>query len=759
MNYARHAVSSASIVGVEGRRLFIFIENYSGDEGRFAFTLNGEPVRAMQTAVHKNGVARGLNLIANGTFSNPDFPWRTGRENECVSGLNASPQWTVSGAGTAYLSTANGSPAFIEHLYGPDDALIPVVSGERYTFTGHFALHRCAGSVSVDLMSVDGLPITSVRYQIPRMRGGQSLDDYAKVTFEFAIPSGCSFARLRFSIDWPATRNDAEKADAYLFFTHISLSITGDADAVWRPCHLHAKQIAALSGSAAIVDVTMPRFPANSDNDAPKLDVIDTFTGVSIQNSPIALPVPAALRLSITSFDGISLAGEISGVSGRLSVDLVIDDSVALQRHFDAADGKPQPVGFRIPEGFLDGGPHIVELRDAVTGATFFVNAVTLKALSTSWEQVDDIGRLALPTELHPMSRRRYANLLAHARSVDSARISSGLLGACHDILLRANRDNFQAIPLPLPTQREPEISIVLCTPEAKRAYRTVAALLLSYSDTDYEVIVSTDDAPESIDRLRRLVSGLNIAASPTRLARAQLANAGVAVAKGKFIALLDVSAEPSAFWLDELCAAFSLFEKVGAAGCKLVKPNGRLMEAGGVLWSSGNRQVVGSNGNAEHPQVNYARHVDYVSDRALMVRADVWREVGGLSEDLFGTSHEDTDLSLKIHAAGYKVIYAPQAVVTLHTDGKPPQPKQISAAQFKRRWSQALQQRLPETTRIRAAMDFGVKDRILFIDQQLPRIDVDAGSYAAIQEMRLFQALGYKVTFLPLTCSTPRST
>ena len=58
-------------------------------------------------------------------------------------------------------------------------------------------------------------------------------------------------------------------------------------------------------------------------------------------------------------------------------------------------------------------------------------------------------------------------------------------------------------------------------------------------------------------------------------------------------------------------------------------------MEAGGVLWSSGNRQVVGGNGNAEHPQVNYARHVDYVSDRALMVRADVWREVGGLSEDL----------------------------------------------------------------------------------------------------------------------------
>ena len=89
MNYARHVVSTASIVGVEGRRLFIFIENYSGDDSRFAFTLNGEPVRATQTAVHKQGIARGLNLIANGTFGGNGFPWRAGGENESTSGLNA----------------------------------------------------------------------------------------------------------------------------------------------------------------------------------------------------------------------------------------------------------------------------------------------------------------------------------------------------------------------------------------------------------------------------------------------------------------------------------------------------------------------------------------------------------------------------------------------------------------------------------------------------------------------------------------------
>ena len=79
------------------------------------------------------------------------------------------------------------------------------------------------------------------------------------------------------------------------------------------------------------------------------------------------------------------------------------------------------------------------------------------------------------------------------------------------------------------------------------RSYRAVAALLFAYSNMTYEVIVSTDDAPENVDQLRRLVPGLNIVVSPTRLGRAQLANAGAAVAKGKFIVLLDVNAEPSA--------------------------------------------------------------------------------------------------------------------------------------------------------------------------------------------------------------------
>ncbi len=46
---------------------------------------------------------------------------------------------------------------------------------------------------------------------------------------------------------------------------------------------------------------------------------------------------------------------------------------------------------------------------------------------------------------------------------------------------------------------------------------------------------------------------------------------------------------------------------------------------------------------------------------------------------------------------------------------------------------------------------DRGIVGRALFLDAETPRPDRDAGSHAAIVEMELVQALGWKISFLPL--------
>ena len=59
-----------------------------------------------------------------------------------------------------------------------------------------------------------------------------------------------------------------------------------------------------------------------------------------------------------------------------------------------------------------------------------------------------------------------------------------------------------------------------------------------------------------------------------------------------------------------------------------------------------------------------------------------------------------------------------------------------------------AANPRLPPPRASRTAASCG---RVLFLDQETPRPDRDAGSHAALVEMDLLQALGWKVTFLPL--------
>ena len=55
-----------------------------------------------------------------------------------------------------------------------------------------------------------------------------------------------------------------------------------------------------------------------------------------------------------------------------------------------------------------------------------------------------------------------------------------------------------------------------------------------------------------------------------------------------------------------------------------------------------------------------------------------------------------------------------------------------------------------PSMDQFNQIAEVNYKKKALFIDYETPRSNKDAGGYAAINEMRMFQALGYKIDFLP---------
>ena len=225
----------------------------------------------------------------------------------------------------------------------------------------------------------------------------------------------------------------------------------------------------------------------------------------------------------------------------------------------------------------------------------------------------------------------------------------------------------------------------------------------------------------------------------------------------GRYIVMLNNDTEVTLGWIDELLHVFEHFDDVGMAGAKLLYPNGTLQEAGGIVWSNGEPGNYGRNGNPHEPRYNYTRQVDYISGACLMLPTPLWIELGGFDEDFAPAYFEDTDLAFRIRERGLKTVYTPFSRV-IHFEGissgtsitsGAKRYQEINKPEFKKRWALSFRGNGVFGKEVDLEKDRNVRYRVLVIDANTPRPDIDAGSYAAIQEMHLLQSLGCKLTFM----------
>lgn len=115
---------------------------------------------------------------------------------------------------------------------------------------------------------------------------------------------------------------------------------------------------------------------------------------------------------------------------------------------------------------------------------------------------------------------------------------------------------------------------------------------------------------------------------------------------------------------------------EVGAVGCKLVYPNNTLQHAGVILGITGTPGLLGVAGHSHKHLPIEARgyfhrphmiqNLNAVTAACMMVRKDVFEEVGGFDEKL-GIAFNDVDLCLKIRQKGYLIVYTPYAELYHH--------------------------------------------------------------------------------------------
>ncbi len=178
--------------------------------------------------------------------------------------------------------------------------------------------------------------------------------------------------------------------------------------------------------------------------------------------------------------------------------------------------------------------------------------------------------------------------------------------------------------------------------------------------------------------------------------------NFGEQYAKGDYLLLLNNDTE----MIDGCCLQemlnYCMREDVGISGAKLLYEDDTIQHAGVIIGLGGvaGHTFVGYPRNA----VGYQKHIlcaqDYsaVTAACLMVKRDLYREVGGLTEE-FAVAFNDIDFCLKIRALGKLVVYNPYAELHHYESksrGYEDTPEKIrrfnsEIAKFHKRWPDIL--------------------------------------------------------------------
>jgi len=225
---------------------------------------------------------------------------------------------------------------------------------------------------------------------------------------------------------------------------------------------------------------------------------------------------------------------------------------------------------------------------------------------------------------------------------------------------------------LPSPS---PLVSIVICTRDQGSLLRTaIESISNKTTYPNYEIVV-LDNGSRDAAALDYLASislrpGITVIRDGSPFNYSRLNNTAVRNTRGQVLCLLNDDIEVlTPGWLEEM-VSFAVQPHVGAVGARLWYPDGTLQHGGVIIG------ILGVAGHA-HPRLTRGQggyfnrgvlqqELSAVTGACLVVRRDVFDEVGGLEEQL-AVAFNDVDLCLRIRGAGYRNIWSPFAELIHH--------------------------------------------------------------------------------------------
>lgn len=203
-------------------------------------------------------------------------------------------------------------------------------------------------------------------------------------------------------------------------------------------------------------------------------------------------------------------------------------------------------------------------------------------------------------------------------------------------------------------------------------------------------IVVDCASSDGSADMVRQEFGAVRLIAATENLGYARGNNTGIALARGRYLMILNPDTELVGDAVGILAAYLDEHPKVGAAGPRLHYADGTLQSSrrrfptlATAFWESTLlHQWFPHNRFAQRYHVmdrppTMVQPVDWLVGAALMIRRTTWEQVGPFDEGYF-MYFEELDWCRRCHDAGWQIHYVPDAQMT-HHEGK--SSEQVAAA------------------------------------------------------------------------------
>jgi len=224
--------------------------------------------------------------------------------------------------------------------------------------------------------------------------------------------------------------------------------------------------------------------------------------------------------------------------------------------------------------------------------------------------------------------------------------------------------------------QPAPLVSLIIPTRNGLYLIKQcIESILTKTTYKHYEILIvdNNSDDPDTLDYFASLVSDnrIHVLRDERPFNYSALNNAAVLQARGEYLGLINNDIDViSPQWLDEM-VSLAAQPGVGAVGARLWYPNDTLQH-GGV--------ITGMGGVANHSHKNLPKgHFGYfaraqliqtlsaVTAACLVIKKNIYQEVGGLDETNLKVAFNDIDFCLRVREAGYRNVWTPYAELYHH--------------------------------------------------------------------------------------------